>query len=140
WLINQLAPDMPETQTAPAAQATGQNSWIFDHLEAAAPTQIDFSADFILHERISVEVEFQRSSLGALEPLFPAFALVRLLQRYPRYPLVAETANLAWLVQLLDQQLLEAKARRKTLSRMIVEMDRRYQREVRTLEAKIAEL
>ncbi|MEP7293594.1 MAG: hypothetical protein ABI835_17540 [Chloroflexota bacterium] len=139
WLISQIAPDV----AAPAPSvfpSSARPSWIFDHLEAARPDTLDFSPDFILHERISVEVEFQRSPFGVIEQLFPAFAVVQLIRRYPAYAIVAEKASIRRICRTLEQQLLEGKARRKTLSRMIVEMDRRYQQDVRTLEGQMTEL
>ena len=140
WLIHQIAPDVEGSLTENAAQASGSASWVFDHVEAPQPPALDFSADFILQERIAVEVEFQRSPLGAVQQLFPAYAVVQLIRRYPNYAIVQEKRNIKHAGKVLNQQLLEAKARRKTLSRMIVEMDRRYQQEVRTLEGQIGEI
>lgn len=135
WVLSHIAPDAPATTTSETM--TPQASWIFDYLEPVQPAPLDFSADFILHERISVEVEFQRSPFRGVERLFPAYALVQLMRRYPHYPLVTEKSNLARVTRMLEQQLLEAKARRKTVSRLIVEMDRRTNQEIRTYEAQI---
>ena len=140
WLIHQIAPDVAVPLPASVTQPSGSASWVFDHMETEQPAPLDFSADFILHERIGVEVEFQRSPFGAVEFLFPAYAVVQLVRRYPHYAIVQEKKNIRRAGKVLEQQLLEAKARRKTLSRMIVEMDRRYQQEVRILEGQIAEL
>ncbi len=140
WLIQQIAPDVAATPPS-TIQPSASASWVFDHLDSAEqPEQHDFSPDFILRERISVEVEFQRSRFGAVQQLFPAYAVIQLMRRYPHYAIVAEKASFRKASRVMEQQLLEAKARRKTLSRMIVEMDRRYQQEVRTLEAQIGEL
>ena len=122
------------------APETKKASWVYDHVEQPAPAQLDFAAEFITYERLRAEVEFDQSVFQAARILFPAFALVNFLVRYLNYPLVAEKTHFARATRFLEQQLIDAKTRRKTLSRLIVESDRRYQQEVRTLDALIFQL
>ncbi|HVU13084.1 MAG TPA: hypothetical protein VHD90_17520, partial [Phototrophicaceae bacterium] len=138
WVKTWLASHVPSTAPIPAAlQETPRDSWVFDHLQ---PQPLDFSDEFIIHERIALEVEFQQSLLRPYSRLFMPFALMRILMRYPRYSLVIEKNTIERLARDLSRQLIDAKARRKTLSRLIVEAERRYQQEVRSLEASLSQL
>ena len=144
WLFNRIAaiPALAPVTTAltlPAAEPK-KASWVYDHVEQPQPAQLDFPDEFITYERLRAEVEFDQSIFQAVRILFPAFALVNFLARYLNYPLVAEKAHYAHASRLLEQQLIDAKTRRKTLSRLIVESDRRYQQELRTVEALIFQL
>lgn len=135
WLAEVLPPSI--TVLAPPSSEAGKSSWIYDHLEQE---QVDFTDEFVRHERLSAEAEFQQSFLNRLSALFPIFALAKVVWRYSTYPQVIEKASVERNSHDLQQRLIVAKARRKTLSRLIVEADRRYQQEVRALEASAADL
>lgn len=135
WLAERL-PSSVTVLTPPTSEAA-KASWIFDHLQQ---DQVDFTDEFIDHERRSAELAFEQSILRPVRQLFPLFALVTFIWRYSTYPQVIEKANAGRISRDLQQQLIEAKARRKDLSRLIVEADRRYQQEVRRLESVISEL
>ncbi len=138
WVKTWLASHVPSTAPIPAnLQVSSRDSWVFDHLQ---PQPLDFSDEFIIHERIALEVEFQQSILHPYSRLFMPFALTRILMRYPRYSLVIEKNNAERLARDLAKQLIDAKTRRKTLSRLIVEAEQRYQQEVRSLEASLIQL
>ncbi len=138
WLLSRVTGFPPTSAPAPAeASDAARTSWIYDHLDQPP---LDFNDDFIQHERYSVEAEFQRSVFHNFNFLFPLFALVLFVWRYAGYPQVSEKANLGRAHRGLQQQLVEAKSRRKALSREIVEADRRYQQEVRALEVTITQL
>ncbi len=138
WLMNRVA--TPEETESLASEAVPRDSWVFDHVEAPKPALLDFTDDFILHERIAVEVAFENSVFVTIPRLFLPFAVAQLLIRYRGYPLVVEKAHAQQVSRSLEKQLADAKARRKTLSRLIVEADRRYQQEVRTLEIAVLRL
>ena len=145
WLIERIATGLPSiSQSLPLPTTllpdVKPKSWVFDHVEAPKNAQLDFADEFITYERLRAEVEFDQSVIQAARFVFPAFALITFLLRYRSYPLVIEKTHFAQATRTLSQQLIEAKTRRKTLSRLIVEADRRYQQEVRTLEALIAQL
>ncbi|MEO8395309.1 MAG: hypothetical protein ABI700_20105, partial [Chloroflexota bacterium] len=145
WLINWVAAGIPAlnpvlSPTGSSAAEAQPKSWVFDHVEKPKDAQLDFADEFITYERLRAEVEFDQSVVQAARFVFPAFALATFLMRYRSYSLVIEKTHFAQASHVLAQQLIEAKTRRKTLSRLIVEADRRYQQEARTLEALISQL
>ncbi|MFN8564956.1 MAG: hypothetical protein U0703_25780 [Anaerolineae bacterium] len=135
WLAEKLPPSI--TVLTPQSSEATKSSWIYDHLEQE---QVDFTDEFIAHERGSAEAAFDQSLLRPARALFPVYALAQFVWRYSTFPQVIEKASVERIARSLQQQLIEAKARRKTLSRLIVEADRRYQQEVRRLEGGINEL
>lgn len=139
WLVNHIAASLPPS-VASTLSPVKPSSWLYDHVEQPKPAPFDFTDEFILHERISAEIEFERSIFSSVRPLRPAFALATALLHYRTYPLVIEKGTLERVYRSLQAQLVDAKTRRKVLSRHIVEADRRYQQAIRTLEATIAEL
>lgn len=140
WLRERMAAGLPLTIPAPPPLDLSKTSWVFDHLEVPKPAQLDFSDEFILHERIVAELQFEESVLHSASFLLPAYALARFLLNYRHYGVVAEKAELTRACREVEKDLLEAKATRKLLSRLIVEADRRYLQEVRRLEATIAQI
>ncbi|MCC6803521.1 MAG: hypothetical protein IT319_11610 [Anaerolineae bacterium] len=138
-LLDWVAERLPSSVTVltPATSEAMKSSWIFDHLKQ---DQVDFTDEFLQHERHTAELAFERSILRPVRQVFPLFALVTFAWRYSTYPQVLEKASAARTSRDLQQQLIDAKARRKTLSRLIVEADRRYQQQVRVLESSAAEL
>ncbi len=144
WLINWVATGLPtlnpsvSTPTAPAPLAKPK-SWVFDHVEKPKDAQLDFADEFVNYERLRAEVEFDQSPVQAARFLLPAFALLNFVLRYRSYPLVIEKTHFTQACRTLEQRLVEAKTRRKTLSRLIVEADQRYQQELRSLETLIGQ-
>lgn len=138
-LLSWLAAELPASVTIPAQTASEvtKASWVFDHVEQ---TQVDFSDDFVQHERDAAQAAFRQTPLRPLTALFPVYALAQFVWRYSSYPQVIEKANVGRLSRNLRQQVDEAKTRRKSLSLLIVEADRRYQQDVRTLEVTLADI
>jgi hypothetical protein len=139
WLVSHLASTLPPSVVT-SLSPVKQSSWLYDHVEQPKPAPFDFTDEFVLHERISAEIEFERSIFSAIRPLRSPYALVMALIHYRTYPLVIEKGNLERVCRSLEAQLVDAKTRRKVLSRHIVEADRRYQQAIRTLEATVADL
>lgn len=140
WLRERMSAGLPLSIPLPPALDLSKSSWVFDHLEQPKPAQLDFSDEFILQERIVAELQFEESPLHSVSFLLPVFALARFLLNYRRYDVVAEKAAIARACRRVEDELLEARATRKLLSRLIVEADRRYLQEIRRLEATIAQI
>lgn len=141
WLFNQLldriAPPLPEAPTAPAVPA---DSWVFDHLQHNQPPQIFFSDEFLAQEQTRLAREFDQSFLNPVKALYYPYLLIMLALHFPTYTPVIEKAQQEAICRDLDNQLLEAVSRRKTLSKLIVEADRHHQQELGNLEMEIAQI
>jgi hypothetical protein len=139
WLVSHIAASLPPS-VASTLSPVKPSSWLYDHVEQPKAAPFDFTDEFILHERISAEIEFERSILSSVRPLRPAFALATALLHYRTYPIVIEKGTLERVYRSLQTQLVDAKTRRKVLSRHIVEADRRYQQAIRVVEGTIIDL
>jgi hypothetical protein len=139
WLVSHIAANLPPS-VASTLSTVKPSSWLYDHVEQPKAAPFDFTDEFILHERISAEIEFERSIFSGIRPLRPVFALATALLHYRTYPIVIEKGTLERVYRSLQTQLDDAKTRRKVLSRHIVEADRRYQQAIRVLEGTIIDL
>lgn len=147
WLVERVLPPKPDRVKVEVVQPhvsspTKPDSWVFDYLDDDhQPSEFElpeFDDAFLAQERLAITKAFERSRWRAARWLVYPYLLVALMLRFSNYALVIEKRHCMETYRSLDEQMLAVKAKRSTLSRLIVEADRCQQQEIRVLEQRLA--